>query len=640
YKLSKLGKTITIIGSVCAVGVFVINLIRLILTGTVTFSGVQDLFVSCIILIVAAVPEGLPTIVAVSLALNMIKLAKESALIKKMIATETAGAVSVICTDKTGTLTENKMKVLSVCLSDYCTAPEKVKKPYLIQNFLLNSTAIVSGNGKSLLRTGSGTELALVDAGLKSLKNQTLHDFRNQFQTVSVTPFSSEKKYMTTTVFDGKITRTLLKGAPEVVLSKCEITLEQRTKILKDISVHQNMARRVLCFAHSDGQGFVYDGYAVLCDGIRKDVKNAVKDCMRAGIKIKILTGDNKDTAYAVAKELGIATSPSQILSGGEVENLDDIALKKCLEKITVIARSTPIIKLRVVRALKELGEVVAVTGDGMNDAPAIKHADIGIAMGKSGSEITKESADLILLDDGFSTIVKAIAFGRSVFVNLQRFITFQLSVNLSALLFITVAALLNLKTPFNTLQLLWINVIMDGPPALTLGLERPSKDLLSEAPVKKEMGLIGVKTFIRVLLSGVFIAVIMILQYVNNVLGVGERERPATVFTLFITFQLFNAFNCRESGAKSILKGITKNKVMALTFLATFLVQIIIVTFLYAPFGITPLSLKSWVKILFTALSVVIASELIKFVYRKVTTFLPSRKKTLKRQIKISDKA
>ncbi len=616
-KLASLGKKITIIGSVCAVAVFIINLIRLIVAGSLTFSGVQDLFVSCIILIVAAVPEGLPTIVVISLALNMIKLAKENALIKKMIATETAGAVSVICSDKTGTLTENKMKVISVCTSEFCLSPEKVKIPHLIQNFFCNSTADIIRNKGRQENKGNGTECALIRAGQQSEKTD-YKEYRKKYRVISREPFSSQTKMMTTVIDLGGTPRSLLKGAPEAVLKLCKLTDRQREKLRSDMEAHQRQARRVLCFAHKDGDGdYEYDGYVSLADGIRKDVYKAVKICKKAGIKIKILTGDNYLTAFAIAKELGIADSEKQVVNAFDIENADSASMKKLLERVTVIARSTPIVKLKVVRALKEMGEVVAVTGDGINDAPAIKHADIGIAMGVTGSEISKEAADVVLLDDSFATIVKAISFGRNVYRNLQRFILFQLSVNVGALLFITMCALLALPTPFNTLQLLWINVIMDGPPALTLGLEKSDEELMGLKPVARGAGIVSKKMLVRIAFNGIFVGAIMLLQYAFNILGLPESERLGGTFTLFILFQLFNAFNSRELGAKSVLSGIGKNKVMLLTFTLTFIVQVFIVEVCSPLFGISPLSFISWLKILGTSASIIVVSEVYKLLYR-----------------------
>ncbi len=618
HKLANLGKIITAIGTVTAVVVFILSLVKLIMTSSVSFSSVQELFISCIILIVAAVPEGLPTIVAVSLALNMIKLARENALIKKMIATETAGAVSVICSDKTGTLTMNKMSVLSVCSNEFCVVPEKLSAIPLLQNFVLNSTAEISGKGKNVVYRGNGTECALLVAACRSDKKLDYSRYRKNHKLISRVPFDSNRKTMTTVIeFEG-YPRELIKGAPEKVLPLCELTESQKNKLFADMEIHQRQARRVLCFAHRDGAGnFTYDGYAVLADAVRPEVYEAVKDCKKAGIKIKILTGDNYATAYAVAKELGIADSEKQVVNGHDIEDLDDEALKKLLPKINVIARSTPIIKLRVVKALKESGEVVAVTGDGINDAPAIKHADVGIAMGKNGSDITKEAADVVLLDDSFATIVKAVSFGRNVYRNLQRFILFQLSVNLSALFLVTAAAVMGLDSPFNTLQLLWINIIMDGPPALTLGLEATDASLMRLKPVARDKSIVTFKMFARILFNGLFVGGILLWQYIANFLGAEDGEKGSAVFTLFILFQLFNAFNSRELGADSIFRRVSKNKIMVVTFACTFLIQIIIVQLAYPLFGIGPMRFALWLKIVVTALSIVAVSEIYKLCYR-----------------------
>lgn len=637
-KLGALGKSVTIVGAICALVVFVFSAVRLAFSGNLNFSNVSELFISCIVLIIAAVPEGLPTIVAVSLALNMIKLAKEKALIKKMIATETTGAVSVICSDKTGTLTKNAMTVVSVCGNDYCRDPKSVTKKVLVENFILNSTSERSSE-KSKTFTGNGTEVALVSAAYKT--GVTL-DERKKYKTVFRVPFSSDKKYMITGV-SGEKDCVYLKGAPEKVLALCKITEAQKNKLLSDIEVHQKNARRVLCFAHYSGnlkkeeseeKIYSFDGYCALFDPVREEVFDAVKDCKKAGIKIKMLTGDDKTTALAIAKELKIAEDHSQAVLATDLENLSEEELIKALDKITVIARSTPLIKLRVVKALKKSGEVVAVTGDGINDAPAIRHADVGIAMGKSGSEITKEAADVILTDDGFSSVVKAVSFGRNVYKNLQRFILFQLSVNIAALMFITASAIFGLETPFNTLQLLWINVIMDGPPALTLGLEPPSSSLMTLKPVKRTDGIVGRKTLLRILFNGVFVGAVMLWQYMYDFLGVKTGEEKSAAFTLFIFFQLFNAFNCRELGDKSIFKNIGKNKVMVATFTGVFIAHLFIVQVAYKPFGLSPMSFVTWLKCIFSAFSIIIVSELYKAVYRSIkrqknrrekATFFPS---------------
>ncbi len=625
HKLAVLGKVITAIGATAAVIVFALSVGRLAMSGDLGFDSLQELFISCIILIVAAVPEGLPTIVAVSLALNMIKLAKENALIKKMTATEAAGAVSVICSDKTGTLTLNEMTVATVCAGEYCTSPEKIRNTALLQNFICNTTADAVGRGKNVKFTGSGTECALLAAARKTDPDISYQKYRACYTVLERVPFSSENKYMITMIDTGGVNRSLLKGAAEKVLAKCSLSPEKRNKLLHNMEEYGKNAGRVICFAHKDGgeripdEGYEFDGYAVMSDPVRPDVAESVRQCKSAGIKVKILTGDNAVTAFAVAKELGVASSASEVISAVDIEKLDDETLKKLLPKITVIARSTPIIKLRIVKALKEMGEVVAVTGDGINDAPAIKRADVGIAMGMTGSEITKEAADIILLNDSFATIVKAVAFGRNVYRNLQRFILFQLSVNLSALIFVTVCAIMGLEPPFNALQLLWINVIMDGPPALTLGLEHAGKSIMRDRPVRRSDGIVSVKMLLRIIFNGVFIAGILIAEYLVDFLGAGTVSRDSAIFTLFILFQLFNAFNCRSLGSESIFSRLGRNKIMVATFACVFVVHFLIVQAGYSIFGISPMNFALWAKCIGTAFSVIAVSELYKLAYRMI---------------------
>ncbi len=624
HKLNKLGKIITIIGAVCAILVFCLSLAKLALYKQVTFESVQELFVSCIILIVAAVPEGLPTIVAVSLALNMIKLASENALIKKMTATETAGAVSVICSDKTGTLTQNKMSVITVCTNEFCLSPEELALEKLHQNFVCNNTAdMVMGKNKKTVYKGNGTECALLDAYLKSKPKLFYDEYRKKFKVVDRQPFSSDSKIMSTTIQIENGYRKLIKGAPEAIIDLCALTEGQKKKLFAAMEKQQKQARRVLCFAHNDGENitadgkFVYDGYVAIADPVRPEAKKAVLDCKRAGICVKMLTGDNMITAFAIAKELNITKDERSVINGYEIEKLSDEQLKKLLPRISVISRSTPAIKLRVVKALKELGEVVAVTGDGINDAPALRHSDVGFAMGETGTEISKEVADIVLLDDSFNSVVKAVSFGRSVYKNLQRFILFQLSVNLSALFFITVCAVLGMPAPFNTLQLLWINIIMDGPPALTLGLEGVSKNVMSQKPVKKSDGIVNLKTFLRILFNGLYIGVIMLMQYLFNFLNASFEEKASCIFTLFIFFQLFNAFNSRELGSESILKSFGKNKIMVITFICVFFAHLFIVQVTPWIFGVSPMRFITWIKCLSVAFTIVVVSEAYKLFYR-----------------------
>ncbi len=610
-KLSRLGKMVTTFGVLSAVFVLILTLARLFASGNVNFYTVQEAFLSSIILIVASVPEGLPTTVAIALTLNVVKLSKSNALIKKLVGAETVGCVSVICSDKTGTLTENKMKVRKVL--PFKRSEKSLS--FISKNSLVNSSAVISSDGV----IGSATETALINYFNKS--KDSLLQLRKSNLILSQIPFSSENKYMITTCEDDFGVVTYIKGAPEVVLSSTNLSSESLNLELKKIGEFASLGKRVIAFAHKTTNDlsltdFIYDGFAVISDAVKKDVLSSVTECKKAGIKVKMLTGDNLETAYSIAKELGIATSKNQVLNGFDVDGLSNKKLKEILQNITVIARSTPKTKLRIVTLLKEMGEVVAVTGDGVNDAPAIKHADIGISMG-SGSEITKEASDIVLLDDSFSTIVKAISFGRNIYKNFQRFIMFQLSVNFSSVFFIVFSLILGIDLPFTTIQILWINVIMDGPPALTLGLETRGYELMDDKPVKRTDNIVTLNMLIRVIFHAVFVCFVLLMQYKFDFLRVGNKGMKTVIFSTFMLFQLFNAFNARELGSVSVFKNLKSNKPMLLVFGITFLFQVILSEFFGSFFGTVSLPLIVWVKMILLSSSIVLISEIYKYIKR-----------------------
>ncbi|PWM72392.1 MAG: calcium-translocating P-type ATPase, PMCA-type [Bacillota bacterium] len=620
-KLERLTKTVTIVGACAAALVIIVSAVRLFLSGTASFESLSDIFITGIVLVVASVPEGLPAIVAVSLALNMMKLAKENVLIKKLIATETAGAVSVICSDKTGTLTENRMSVVRVCTGETCYAPEDVAKEALYQNFCINSTADLIQEKSGLRYGGSSSEGALL-AEYEKKTGEKYSDMRKKAKITHRVPFSSDTKFMITAFVHGGGVRTLIKGAPEKVLPLSDLSYARKQKIIASIAAYEKEGKRVLAFAHADdlkseNARYIFDGFAVIADPVRGEVYDAVRVCKKAGIAVKMLTGDNILTASAIARELKIMSDDGEAVEASVLEDMDDEELKAALKRVTVVARSTPAAKLRIVKALKESGEVVAVTGDGINDAPAIRHADVGIAMGVTGSQITKEAADVVLLNDSFATVVKSVAFGRNVYKNLQRFILFQLTVNLSAVLFIVLTLFTGEPAPFNTLQLLWINVVMDGPPALTLGLESPSASVMENKPVGRTESIVGKKMFFRILLHAAYMAAVLLLQSKFNFIGASAAEQGAVIFTLFITFQLFNAFNSRQVGKTSAFADLKNNRLMPLTFGLTFLIHVFIVQVAHKAFGVSPLSFGVWVKTVLAAATVVLISEAYKAVYR-----------------------
>lgn len=636
-KLDRLGKGITILGSSAAAIVFLIQIIQFAMNHTISLDTVSEAFITSIVLIVAAVPEGLPTIVAVSLALNIIKMSRENALVKKMIACETIGCVNIICSDKTGTLTENKMTVQKIYAGGSLLDPEDLAFPAktpaeaslqpeeartLLRNFCINSNADITWEDGSWTFIGNPTECALLAAARKA--GSDYQQLRKESDIVRVFPFSSQNKDMSTIVNEDGRLMLYTKGNPEKILSLCSnVSAEETAHIQKLMENFQDKAGRLLTFAHKElacfngekqqelEQDLHYDGFVVISDPLSPDVYDSIRDCRRAGIEVKMLTGDNIRTARAIAEELHMLQDGHLAVEAAEIESMSDEELKKALPKISVIARSTPLIKMRVVKLLKEEKNVVAVTGDGINDAPAIKNADVGIAMGIAGTEVTKEASDMVLLDDSFSTIIKAVQWGRGIYENFKRFIQFQLTVNVSSVVVVIASILAGFPAPFTALELLWINIIMDGPPALTLGLEPIREDLLKHPPTKRNANIISRKMLIRIFANGIFISIVFMLQHFTNFLGATQKEEATVLFTLFVLFQLFNAFNCRELDDTPMFKNLLNNKLMLGVFLIVLVLQFLITQVGTAVFETTPLSAAMWGKMLLTAGSVVVINEI-----------------------------
>ncbi|MGI6110535.1 MAG: calcium-translocating P-type ATPase, PMCA-type, partial [Eubacteriaceae bacterium] len=634
-KMDRLGKFITILGVAAAAVVFTIELIIFGIEGTLNLNTVSDAFVTSIVLIVAAVPEGLPTIVAVSLSLNIIKMAKQNALVRKLIACETIGSVSVICSDKTGTLTQNKMKLTELyeASSPVLQSREfRLRSKPVIDNITVNTTADLDNSGDDLTVIGNPTEGALLIAARNSGIDYL--DCRGNADVVRVWPFSSETKNMTTVVSEDGQNIAYSKGSPEKILSQCSLSDKERDEIEDNMLVLQSKARRVLAFAHKDLPGnfaglpaseqrtdaetsMIFDGFAGISDPLRDDVPEAFDHCKTAGIDLKMLTGDNIYTARAIGDEIGMTDPESLILNASDIDEMDDAELAEKLPDIRIVARSTPTVKMRIVKMLKKSGEVVAVTGDGINDAPAIKNADCGIAMGITGTEVSKEASDIVLLDDSFSTIITAVQWGRGIYENFQRFIQFQLTVNLSSVLTVLACLLSGLAAPFTALQLLWINIIMDGPPALTLGLEPVRGEVLNRAPVSRDSNIVTRQMMTRISLVGLYISVIFMLQAWFNFLQVPSYEEASVLFTMFVVMHLFNALNCRELSPSTIFTNFSSNRLMLGVFGATFLLQVIITQWGGTLYRTVPLSLQTWGLIILLGLSVVAVAELARWIIR-----------------------
>ena len=629
-KMAKLGKRITLLGSLAAAIVFAIQVIAFIADGTASLDTVSEAFITSIVLIVAAVPEGLPTIVAVSLAITIIKMSKQNTLVRKMIACETIGCINVICSDKTGTLTENRMTVTDIFSGGSLYPPEKLKNDFLMENFCVNSTAEVYFRENGAPRfIGNPTECALLTAARKS--GVEYQACRSSSALLYVFPFSSETKNMTTVLKKEGGVRVYTKGSPEKILSMCAVSGTEKDAAEAAIRDFQSRAGRVLAFAHRDMPelgnyaccrdeiecGMEFDGFAVISDPLRSDVPEAVERCRNAGIDLKILTGDNIVTASAIAAELNLLDDSHTAVEAGELERMSDSEFTAALARVRVIARSTPLVKMRVVNTLKSLGNVVAVTGDGINDAPAIKKADVGVAMGITGTEVSKEASDIVLLDDSFSTIVRAVQWGRGIYENFQRFIQFQLTVNLSSVAVVLASILLGFKTPFTALQLLWVNIIMDGPPALTLGLEPIRDDLMKRRPVARNSSIVSKDMLCNIALNGIFIALVFLAQERWNFLGAAPEQKSTVLFTLFVVFQLFNAFNSRELSDTSIFLNLSKNHLMLGVFALTFGLQVVITQWGGAFFNTQPLPLSVWGGILAAGFSVILFAEFIKAIRR-----------------------
>lgn len=620
-KLGDLGAKIAKASSVIAGLLFIYTIGRAYLNGSLSFDLVKDTFTICVALIVAAVPEGLPTMINMTLAMAMQRMSKINALVTKKEACETIGAVSVICSDKTGTLTENRMTVEAV----------EITGRFFEDNCLYNSTADISfdENNKPVYM-GSATECAL----LLKMKDKGI-DYKESRKNVNIVAqeqFSSATKQMSTTVEINGNKVKLIKGAPEVLLEQathlekdgviCPLTDEMRKEVIANIAVLQEKSMRVLGFSYVEvdtQDNEIFSGFVGIKDPLRSDVADAVKTAKAAGVSTKMLTGDNIVTAKAIGEELGLLDGGMRAVEATYIDTLSDDELRKEIETIAIVARSKPDTKMRVVSALQANTEVVAVTGDGINDAPALSKADVGIAMGISGTEVSKGAADIILTDDSFSTIVKGIQWGRGIFENIQRFVQFQLAVNIVAFLVAIVCTVTGKEMPFTTIQLLWVNIIMDGPPALALGMEPVRNHVLDRKPISREASIFTKSMATTFILNAIFIASVILVQEHFNFLGATQAEMGTVLFALFAFSALFNALNAREFGTDSIFPNFTKNTVILKVLAVTGIAQIVFTNVFQSFFNSVALGPVMWLKVLATSASIIVVNELVKLVIRTV---------------------
>lgn len=577
-------------------------------------------------LIVVAVPEGLPMAVTLSLAYSMRRMLKTNNLVRKMHACETMGAVTVICTDKTGTLTQNRMTVYEMV----CEKLDDV----LYENIALNSTANLDGEKV----IGNPTEGALLlwmrDAGVDYAEKRTA------VEVLDVIPFSTELKYMSTTVrslaMNGE-TVTHLKGAPEVVMSMCNMTDKQRAKYAGKLSEFQKKAMRTLAFAYND----VFLGVVAISDPIREDVPAAIRECDEAGIDVKIVTGDTPGTAMEIGRQIGLHCSANSIITGTDFEALSDEEVYERVDSLKIIARARPMDKKRLVEFLQKRNHVVAVTGDGTNDAPALKAAHVGLSMG-DGTSVAKEASDITIIDNSFRSIGRAVMWGRSLYQNIQRFILFQMTVNVVACLIVLVGAFFDTQSPLTVTQMLWVNLIMDTFAAMALASLPPNETVMRGKPRDRSAFIINKSMKWNILSIGLLFTFILLAFYylfenydvvslfalVDTDIALQEQRglsayEISLFFTIFVMLQFWNMFNARAiATGHSAFHEISSCRGFVFIVALIFWGQILIVELGGAMFNVVPLSISDW-------LITVGATSLVLWIGEFVRLVCPAKKVT-----------
>ena len=643
--LSKLGKVVSVSVIAIAAVIFVFG----IFFRETTLLGN---FMASVAIAVAAIPEGMPAVVTIIMAMGVQKMSRERAVVKKLHAVETLGGCNRICSDKTGTLTENKMTVEEVVTdfmlwnqnlktekSDLITdGKEKVKLntydlsagrdalSMTIYNMLLCNT--VKGKGKSII--GDPTEVALVNYASKSaeIKNHKI---------LSINPFTSERKMMSVAVHTEWGDWCFAKGGVDILLNKCTkiyrngqivaITEEDRNRVLAANSEMAGRALRVLGFAYKEYNGttdennLIFSGICGMIDPPRRGVKEAVEECVNAGIVPVMITGDHKVTAFAIAKRLKIAKSEKEVVTGEELDEMSEEELSEKIPYFKVFARVSPKHKSLIVKKLQAAGNVVAMTGDGINDAPSIKAADIGIAMGISGTDVTKSASDMVITDDNFSTVVSAVREGRRVFSNVKKTIQFFIATNLAEVLSILIVTLLLYRFDFLTsTQLLWINLITDSLPVLSLGAEKAEKDIMKRPP-RRANDLFSAESVVSVLYYGIAQTMIVLFAFLFSVWKYGNSVAVTITFLVLSFLELFHSFNIRSERSSVFGKGFFGNKMLFLTVLIGILVNVVlcIVPVFCTAFGVVFLNAEQWLFVFGVSLAIIPCGEIYKMILRAV---------------------
>lgn len=634
-RLSDLGKLLSILSIALCALLFLIAIIQ--------HRNVMEMLITAISLAVAAVPEGLAAIVTMVLALSVSRMVKVNTIVKKLPSVETLGCVSVVCSDKTGTLTQNKMSVTACYTDGRLLPPEELSREAhrsFIEGFALCNDASA--------RIGDPTELALLDMAAG------LHVYRPVLETrlprIDEIPFDSDRKMMTTLHRMGSSSISYTKGSPDEILKRCThirldgkvvpFTPSHKQKIRNAIKEMSSRALRVLALAMRTGdrkateKELIFIGLAGMKDPIRPGVAEAVESCQKAGVKVVMITGDRVDTAYAIAGELSIADSMSQCMTGSQLDHLPDAEFKKAVRNIRVFAQVSPSHKTKIVRALKETGNVVAMTGDGVNDAPSLKSADVGIAMGKAGTDVAKNASDIILTDDNFATIVKAIEQGRSIYANIKKSVLFLLSSNFGEIITMLTAILFGFASPLKPSHILWINLITDSLPALSLGVDcSDTSHFMKRPPRPKDENLfadggLSCTVFYGLLIGFISISAFLYLP-IQTLRASGITITPSHIrellllpdiltrsqtyaFTVLGMSQLFHAIGMRDVDCSLFRMNHFTNKLMILAVVLGIALQALVTTVPYfiKAFGTVPLSFSDWKMLLLLAAMPLLAHE------------------------------
>ncbi len=654
-KLDKLGKKLGILTIIICAIVFALGLIQK--------REVIDMLLVSVSLAVAAIPEGLPAIVTIVLAIGMGRMVKKNAIVKKLLAVETLGSTTYICSDKTGTLTQNEMTVKKVYSDgkfydvtgigyepegqilnqgNELTHDELNNLKALLYACILNNDANLLENNNIYTIMGDPTEGALITfAGKAGFLEDEVEAEQPRIDEI---PFDSDRKMMSTfhEVDDRIIQYT--KGAPDIVLSNCkyiyidgefkEITDEHRVDILKANSTFASDALRVLGFAikiinkddfkntDKNEENLIFVGLTGMIDPPRTEAMQAIEECKRAGIHTVMITGDHRETAFQIAKELGICENHNETISGSELSTIADSEYNELVKRIKVYSRVSPEQKVKIVNALRENGEIVAMTGDGVNDALAIKRADIGISMGITGTDVAKNTADMVLTDDNFASIVNAVEEGRIIFANIQKFVAFLLSCNIGEILIVFFAMLLGMEEPLKPIHLLWLNLVTDSLPALALGVEPGEPGIMDEKPRSKDDPIITKKMGVAIVLQSLAITMASLLAfyYATKLYPESITHSRTIVFATLITSELLRAFSSRSFDRPIWKIGIKSNMKMVYAILISFsmLIAVLYIPFLHDIFDTFQLGFKDWEIVLSFAFIPFIIGELVK-VFRNV---------------------